>query len=277
MDWIGSMGFMALHAACILIFWVGFSWPAVMACIGLYVLRMFGITAGYHRYFSHRSYKTSRVFQFVLAFLGCSSAQMGPLWWAAHHRTHHMYSDKEGDIHSPVLHGLWWSHVGWILSCKYVRTNLETIPDFAKYLELRLLDRFHWIAPVTLGFFLFFFGEYLAAVHPEWGTNGIQMLVWFSLSTVCLYHGTFSINSLAHVLGWRRFALRDSSRNNLMLALITMGEGWHNNHHRYPSAARQGMYWWEIDISYLILRVLSWCRLVWDLRPYPREVYVESR
>jgi len=188
-----------------------------------------------------------------------------------------MYSDKEGDIHSPVLHGLWWSHVGWILSCKYVRTNFETIPDFAKYLELRLLDRFHWIAPVTLGFFLLFFGEYLAAVRPEWGTNGFQMVAWFFLSTVCLYHATFSINSLAHVFGRRRFALRDSSRNNLMLALITLGEGWHNNHHRYPSAARQGMYWWEVDISYLILRVLSWCRLVWDLRLYPQEVYVEAR
>jgi stearoyl-CoA desaturase (Delta-9 desaturase) len=193
--------------------------------------------------------------------VGTMSVQKGPLWWAAHHRRHHTYSDQEGDIHSPVLRGLWWSHVGWILSARYDKTDLDAIPDMARYPELRWLDRFHIVPPVLLAVALY-----------QWG--GAVMLVWgFFVSTTVLYHGTFVINSLAHVFGTRRFETGDESRNNLWLALITMGEGWHNNHHRYPGSERQGFYWWEIDMSHYILKALSYVGVVWNLRVPPISLF----
>jgi stearoyl-CoA desaturase (delta-9 desaturase) len=237
---------------------------------------MFAITGGYHRYFSHRSYKTSRWFQFLLAFLGATSAQKGPLWWASHHRHHHRHSDTEEDVHSPGINGVWYAHVGWILSNKYVDTKGELVKDFLKFPELRWLDSYHVVAPVLLAVGVFFFGVWLETLG--FNTSGFQMLVWgFFISTVLLYHGTFVINSFTHLIGKRRFKTGDDSRNNLWLALITLGEGWHNNHHRYPGSERQGMFWWEIDISHYILRILSWCGLVWDIRTHPERIYEEAR
>jgi len=269
-DWKRLAPFVGLHLSCLFVFVVGWSWTAVIAGFLLYVVRMFAITAGYHRYFSHRAFRTSRAGQLCLAVVGASAAQRGPLWWAAHHRHHHEFSDLPEDIHSPKQRGFFWSHVGWVLDRANFRTRIERIKDFAKFPELRFLDRFDIIAPISLAVAMFLLGAALEAWAPGLGTNGWQMLVWgFVVSTVALYHGTFTVNSLAHIVGKRRYETKDTSRNNVFIALITLGEGWHNNHHHYPASARQGFYWWEIDVSYYILKTLALIGLVWDIRPVP--------
>jgi len=259
-DVFKSLPFFAVHAAALLVFFVDFRWSYPLVALGLYVVRIFGITAGFHRYFSHRAYKTGRIFQFVLAWLGSMSAQKGVLWWAAHHRDHHKHSDEPEDLHSPRQRGLWWAHVGWILSKRYDETKFERIRDFARFPELRWLNRWHLVPPVTLAVALFVVG-------------GLPLLVWgFFLSTVLTWHGTFTINSLSHVFGSRRYPTQDDSRNNFLLALVTLGEGWHNNHHYYMSTANQGWFWWEVDVTYYVLKLLSWVGLVRDLRTPPRQV-----
>ncbi|QOV23141.1 acyl-CoA desaturase [Anabaenopsis elenkinii] len=276
-DLVGNIPFISVHIAGLLIFSVGFSWTALITCLLLWFVRMFGITAGYHRYFSHRTYQTTRFFQFILAVLGNASAQLGPLWWAAHHRHHHKYADTEQDIHSPVVHGSWWSHIGWVVSPQYSQTDEYQIRDFAKYPELQYLNRFHMVVPLLLAITVTVIGILFEIYLPSLQTSGLQMLIWgFCLSTVLLYHSTFTINSLAHIIGSRRFHTSDNSRNNLFLALITLGEGWHNNHHYYPASERQGFYWWEIDITHYILTVLSWLGIVWNLRTPPPKIYDQS-
>jgi len=252
--------FWAVHLACLLAFYTGVTWSAFAVCLALFWLRMFGITAGYHRYFSHRSYKTGRAFQFVLALLGTLSVQKGVLWWAGNHRVHHKFSDQEGDVHSPIQRGFWWSHAGWILAEDYEETLFDRIPDMAKYPELRWLNEHYLAPPVGLAVGLFLVG-------------GLTWLVWgFFISTTVLWHSTFTINSLAHVFGSRRYETSDQSRNNIWLALLTMGEGWHNNHHRFMNSARQGFFWWEIDASYYVLVALSWLGVVWDLQQPPQRL-----
>ena len=252
--------FLLVHVAALGVFWTGITATAVILCVTLYLVRMWALTAGFHRYFSHRSYKTSRWFQFFLAFLGQTSAQKGVLWWAATHRHHHRHSDTPEDVHSPKHAGFWFSHVGWIFSPQKNEADYSTIQDFAKYPEIRFLDR-HPYFPA----FLLAVACYLIAGWPG-------LFVGFFLSTVILYHGVFAINSVAHVVGKQRYVTADDSRNNWWLALITLGEGWHNNHHHYQSSTRQGFYWWEVDISYYVLKVLSWLGLVWDLRAPPKAV-----
>jgi stearoyl-CoA desaturase (delta-9 desaturase) len=236
------------------------------------------LTAFYHRYFAHRAFKTTRWFQFAGAFLANAAAQRGPLWWAAHHREHHRHSDKAGDVHSPHVHGFWWSHMGWFMERGNFAKGRDGVKDLAKYPELRFLDRFDLVAPVTLAVAMFGLGTLLERYFPAWNTSGWQMLVWaFLVSTIALYHVTYAVNSLAHVWGTRRYPTSDESRNNWWIALATFGEGWHNNHHYYPSSARQGFYWWEIDMTYCILRMLSWVGIVWDLREVPPHVLQEGR
>ncbi len=277
-NWLRCLPFVVVHLGCLGLFWVGSSTVAVVVCLAAFWLRMFAITAFYHRYFSHRSYKTSRAWQFVFAVLGNTAAQRGPLWWASHHRQHHKHSDDSEDLHSPIAHGFWWSHVGWFMSDKGFGTDYSVIKDLAKYPELRFLNRFDSLVPVLFGCFMFVLGEAIAAFWPASGTSGAQMLVWgFFISTVLLFHATFTINSLGHVWGKRRFATKDQSRNNFLLALLTLGEGWHNNHHRFAVSARQGFYWWELDISYLILRGLAWMGVVRDLNPVPQRILDEGR
>jgi stearoyl-CoA desaturase (Delta-9 desaturase) len=272
-DWLRVVPFLILHLACLAPIWVGWSWAAVLAAVALYFVRMFAVTGFYHRYFSHRSFKTSRWAQFLFALWGGTAVQRGPLWWAAHHRHHHRFSDQEDDPHSPHHHGLYWSHFGWITSRANFRTRLENVKDLARFGELRFLDRFDVLVPLVFAAGLFGFGEFLAARFPGLGTNGPQMLVWgFFISTVALFHGTSTINSLAHTFGRRRYQTRDQSRNSFLLALVTLGEGWHNNHHHFPASTRQGFFWWEIDITYYILRAFAWVGLIWDLRPVPEKV-----
>lgn len=256
-----SVPFFAVHAGAVAgVAWLGWSWKGFALAMGLYFVRMFAVTGGYHRYFSHRTYRTSRAFQFVLAWLAQTSFQKGVLWWAAHHRDHHKHSDTKRDPHSWREEGFWWSHVGWILSRDTEETNFKNVGDLARYPELRWLNRYHLVPGVLLGAGLVLAGGWPALV---WG-----LLV----STVFVWHGTFAINSLAHWWGRRRYETTDDSKNSLILALVTMGEGWHNNHHYYPRSTRQGFFWWEIDVTYYILRALAAVGLVWDLHAPPKAV-----
>jgi len=265
-----------IHLFLLAIPFVGASWAAVGVCLALFFGRMFVITAFYHRYFSHRSFSTHRVTQFVFAFLGTTCAQRGPIWWAAHHRDHHRHSEDEHDLHSPHRHGLLWSHMGWFNSDAGLETNWKAVPDWAQFRELVWLERLHLVGPVVLAVAMYLLGWGLERAGV--GTSGWQMLVWgFGVSTVLLYHGTFTINSIAHVVGRRRFATKDDSRNNFWLALLTLGEGWHNNHHFYPGSARQGFYWWEVDLCYYGLWLMQKAGLVWGLRPVPKRVYEAAR
>ncbi len=269
-DYWRVIPFVAIHLACFSLFWVGYSAFAIIFAIVLYALRMFAITGFYHRYFSHKAFQTSRAGQFVFAVLGATAVQRGPLWWAAHHRNHHSHSDEEIDAHSPVQHGFLWSHIGWFLSRNNFHTQFDRVKELAKFPELRFLDRFDVLIPTVFACGIFGLGVLLEKYAPSLGTNGWQLLVWgFVISTVVLYHATFSVNSLAHIWGKRRYATSDHSRNNFLIALLTLGEGWHNNHHHYPGSASQGFYWWEIDFTYYGLRILSSLGLIWDLRKVP--------
>lgn len=272
-DWWRVIPFVGLHIACLSLIWVGWSWFAVAFAVVLYALRMFAITGFYHRYFAHKAFQTSRLGQLIFAIIGATAVQRGPLWWAAHHRDHHVHSDQEDDAHSPVQHGFFWSHMGWFLSSANFATKFERVKELAKFPELRFLDRFDILVPIAFAIAIYVFGELLASYAPHLNTNGPQLLVWgFVISTVALYHATFSVNSLAHVWGKRRYQTRDHSRNNFLIALLTLGEGWHNNHHHYPGAAKQGFYWWEIDFTYYGLRILAALGLIWNLRTVPTDI-----
>lgn len=277
-EFLRILPFILLHLACFTVFFVGFSPTALIIAVLLYALRMFAITGFYHRYFAHKAFKTSRFVQFIFAFLAASSAQRGPLWWASHHRHHHANSDKPDDSHSPVQRGFFWSHISWFLTNKNFNSKNERVKDLLVYPELKFLDRFDVIAPLFLAASLYVLGAALEIYAPHLQTSGLQLLVWgFVISTVVLYHMTFTVNSLAHVWGKRRFNTSDQSRNNSLIALLTLGEGWHNNHHHFPSAARQGFYWWEIDLTYYGLKILSALGLIWDLRKVPAEVLSNKR
>ena len=272
-DWPRLLPFVALHLGALAVVWVGVSTTAVATATLLYVLRMFAITGFYHRYFSHCAFRTSRAAQFVFALFGAAGVQRGALWWASQHRHHHAHSDLTEDVHSAHQHGFIWSHMGWFMARENFATRRELIEPLWRYRELRFLDRYDGLVPVALGVALYGLGEALAEWAPFLQTNGPQLVVWgFCISTVALYHATFTINSMAHRFGRRRYATPDDSRNNFWLALLTFGEGWHNNHHHFPGAARQGFYWWEIDLTYYGLRVLAALGIIWDLKELPTEM-----
>jgi stearoyl-CoA desaturase (delta-9 desaturase) len=237
---------------------------------------MFAITGFFHRYFSHKSYSTTRFFQFIMAVWGALAVQRGALWWAYTHRHHHQHSDEPEDKHSPVVDGFWWSHIGWITSKKNFPTDYSKIPDLAKYPELVFLNRFDTLVPALFAASLYGLGAFLE--NRGYSTSGAQLLVWgFFISTTVLFHGTSCINSLAHVFGSKRFkTTEDESRNSFLLTLITLGEGWHNNHHRYQATTKQGFYWWEFDPTYYLLKVMSWLGIIWGLKGVPESVYAEA-
>jgi stearoyl-CoA desaturase (delta-9 desaturase) len=274
--WVRSVPFLLMQLSVLSVFLVGVSWVAVAIAFAFWAVRMFAITGFYHRYFSNRAFKTSRAMQLVMALWGSMAVQKGALWWAAHHRDHHRNSDTAADLHSPVKHGFWWSHMLWIMSTLAKPTYFQRVKELARFPELRFFDRFHLIVPVLAAGGMFALGAGLENWAPGLGTNGWQMLVWgFFVSTFVLYHTTYSINSLTHRFGSRRFHTSDESRNHWFFALITLGEGWHNNHHHYPSAARMGFRWWEIDLTWYGLWLMSKLGLIWDLRPVPRELLVD--
>ena len=265
-----------IHLTPLLLLWSGlgtkFDWGVL---IFMYFARMFFVTGGYHRYFAHKTYNTSRFFQFLIAFCAQTTVQKGALWWASEHRVHHKHSDKPSDPHSNKIYGFFYSHIGWIIGPDFKKTHYEAIRDFAKFPELVWLNKNHLIPAIITAFGVFFLGGY---VHGgEFGVDFFEkglptLVIGFFISTLILFHGTFSINSLSHMIGGKRYETGDESRNSFVLALVTMGEGWHNNHHYYQASARQGFFWWEIDITYYLLKTLSFLGLIWDLRPVPNYI-----
>ncbi|MGQ0653189.1 MAG: acyl-CoA desaturase [Betaproteobacteria bacterium] len=269
---------LVVHVGAIAAFFMPFDWTLVWLLAASWLIRMFGVEAGYHRYFSHRAFKTSRAFQFVLGLLGASSGQRGPLWWAAHHRSHHRHSDQDGDLHSP-RDGFWHAHLGWLLDKKNVDTDLDAIPDFARYPELRWLNRFYLVPMLA-----FLAALAVAGANGWFGPDvgGWSAVLWgFFLPTAGVLHVTLAVNSIAHLRGRlggsRRYDTTDGSVNHAWLAIPTTGASWHNNHHRYGASARAGFRWWEVDLSYVGLKLLEACRVVWALRPVPPEVLAEGR
>ena len=219
------------------------------------------VTIGYHRYFSHRSFDTSRWFQFLLAVGGCSARfQKGPLWWVATHRQHHRHSDRPGDPHSPVDRGFWYAHLWWMFSRDLLAVDYSVVKDLAKFPELRWLDRF-WMLPGLL----FATGCYFAL-----GWSGV--VIGYCLPLAVMFQVTFAVNSVCHLFGSRRFETGEESRNNWLIAFLANGEGWHNNHHRAPYSARHGCAWYELDPSYQLIRLFAWLGLVWDVKLPPAEL-----
>ena len=272
--WLRITPFIALHLACLAPIWVGVSGTALTVAVASYVLRGFAVSAFYHRGFSHRAFRAHRAVQFVFAFLAAAATQRGPLWWAGQHRLHHAHTDTGDDPHSSPR-GFWWSHMLWFLNRTNFPTPMHRVRDLARFPELVWLDRYDVVAPVIYAAGMFALGEALAPAFPEAG--GWQMLVWgYVISTVALMHVTFMVNSLAHRVGRRRFATHDGSRNSAWLALLTFGEGWHNNHHRHAASARLGFYWWQFDLAWLGLKLLDKLGLVWDLKTPPRAVLDEG-
>lgn len=258
LHFLNALPFLLMHLMCLGVFFVGFSWTALAVAVFMYGLRMFAITGFYHRYFSHKAFKTSRFCQFLFGVLGCSAVQRGPLWWAANHRHHHAHSDQPEDIHSPIQHGVLWSHTLWFLSDEAASTNMKLVPDLAKYPELRFLDKFEKFVGLMVGTSMFFLGVLLQRIWPTLGTDGWQMLIWgFFVSTMFTWHGTYLVNSLTHIFGRRPYKTRDDSRNSFVIAILTFGEGWHNNHHAHPTSAAHGLAWYELDLTYLHIRALQ--------------------
>ncbi|HEY4015425.1 MAG TPA: acyl-CoA desaturase [Polyangiaceae bacterium] len=255
MEHLSNVLFVGMHLAVLLAFVVPSSWLVRGLALGSYGVRMWAITAGYHRYFAHRSYKTGRVFQLFLAILGSTAMQNGPIWWASVHRRHHRYADREGDPHSPVGRGIWYAHIGWNFDrTRPAADERSNVSDLTRFPELRFVDRHNWLPLVAYAVACFALG-------------GLPALLWsFVISTVAVFHCTMLINSLGHVWGSRRYATSDQSRNNALLAVLTLGEGWHNNHHKCRSSARQGFLWWEVDVTYYVLRALGWMGVIWNIR-----------
>jgi stearoyl-CoA desaturase (delta-9 desaturase) len=278
-DLASCYALVSVHLLALSAFFVSFSWFALSLCIALYVIRAWFITAGYHRYFAHKTYKTSRPFQFLLAFFGATAGQRGALWWASHHRRHHRYTDQPEDVHSPVQRGFFWSHLGWLLCKKFTYADPSVIQDFSKYPELRFLDKYHMLPFFMYAVALFGLGELLANYAPGLRATGPQLLVWGAfVSTVILYHATFMVNSVTHIWGAQPFKTKDESRNNWLVAILALGEGWHNNHHRFPYSEKQGfLYWWQIDVTHIALKGLEKMGLIWDIKTAPDYILDEAR
>jgi len=269
-DWFRVIPFILIHFGALAALWTHFEWYLVWVALFLFVIRMFAITGFYHRYFAHKTFKTSRLMQFIFAFIGSTAAQRGPIWWASHHRRHHLNSDKHNDHHSPHTHHFLWSHMGWFLAKKNFLTDRKVVRDLIKFKELVLIDRFDWLPPVLLLLSLFVIGEYLSLIS---GVSGLNMVIWgFCVSTILVYHCTFAVNSIAHLWGTQRYNTKEESKNNFFVALLTFGEGWHNNHHHYPGSIRQGFFWWEVDLTYYALRFLSFFGIVYNLRTVSKAI-----
>jgi stearoyl-CoA desaturase (Delta-9 desaturase) len=276
---IMKLRFLLLHVACLGVFFVPFSQSLLILTIIMFFAKTFGLEAGYHRYFAHKSFKTGRIFQFILALLGASGGYRGPLWWAAYHRYHHRYADTKNDIHSPSHTSFWYAHMGWFFNPSILETDLTKVKEFLKFPELILLNRLHYLCAFIQIGLLYCLGSFTHIMGPH--VTGLQCVIYgFFLSTVLGLHTTFAINSIAHQKGfggYRRFNTDDMTRNNGWLAIPSMGGSWHNNHHRYAATARAGFYYWEIDLTYYILRILALVGIVWDIRAVPPDILEEGR
>ena len=269
--YVVAVAFVLFHVVSLSVFYVGVSIPALIVLVVSYFTRGFGITAGYHRLLAHRSFQTGRVVQFLLALAGCFAIQGGPLWWVAHHRSHHRYTETDEDIHSPRTKGLWQSHMGWMMHNEAFNEKGANTRDLHKFPELKFLQRYYvWVIAAELGGF-YGLGVLLNILFPEAGTSGLQILVWgFFLCTMLLWHATFMVNSVCHTWGSRAYETEDTSTNNLFVGLCALGEGWHNNHHQYPLSSRHGLQWWQFDLTWISLNVMKFFHLVSDLK-LPKE------
>ena len=270
--WSVIIGMTIFHLACLLVFVVGVSATALWVAFGMYVFRGMGVTTGYHRLLAHRSFKTNRVVQFILAFAGSLAVQGGPLWWVAHHRAHHAETDTEEDIHSPVTRGMWAAHMGWMMTDEAFNEKGTNSRDLHKFPEIKMLQRHYvWLIVFQIAA-LYGVGAWLASAYPGLGTSGAQLVVWgFFVSTVFTWHVTFMVNSVCHRWGGRPYDTGDASTNNVFIGFLGFGEGWHNNHHLYPNSARHGLRWWQLDVTYMLIKVLSWVGLASDLK-LPKEL-----
>jgi stearoyl-CoA desaturase (Delta-9 desaturase) len=260
--------FWAVQASALLVFAVPFHRGLIALWAASHFLRAIGLTLAFHRYFAHRAFKMNRIARFVWAWIGTSAMPKGPLWWAGHHVNHHRYADRDGDPHSPMVSGVYYAHIGWFLNDarhdKLAPGN-PVIRDFSKAPEIVFLERYYFLPPLVLATAMFAIG-------------GLSWLVWgFCLPTMTLAHATFAINTVNHMFGTRRFETVDESRNNPITAFFAVGEGWHNNHHRYQRAARNGFYWWEFDPTWYVIRAMAAVGLAWDVQPVPRRIYEEAR
>lgn len=252
--WRNIVYFSALHLLPLGALITGAGAAELVAAGALYWIRIWFVTAGYHCYFSHRAFETSRAFQLVLAIGAQASGQGSVLRWATAHRYHHANSDRASDLHSPHGRGLWHAHMGWLLRTRYLAPSTPRPGPLTRFPELRWLDRHPNVPPAALAL--------LALL--AFGLPGL--FVVYGLGTVLVYHATFTVNSLAHRFGARPYETPDRSRNNWFVALIMLGGGWHNNHHRFPRSARQGLAWWELDVTYYVLLGLARLGIVRALR-----------
>jgi stearoyl-CoA desaturase (delta-9 desaturase) len=245
------------HIFAIAAFW-SFSWTNLAVALALHWIAVgFGISLGYHRLHTHRGFKTSKAFEYFLAICGTLTLEGGPMFWVATHRQHHQLSDQEGDPHSP-RDGGFWAHMGWILFGDTHHNNTELMgkyaPDLGREPFYRWLNTYHYLPLTTLGLILLAVG-------------GWSMVLWgIFLRVIVGLHATWLVNSATHMWGSRRFETRDDSRNSWWVALLTFGEGWHNNHHAHPVSARHGLAWYEFDISWITLRILNAFGIVRDLK-----------
>ena len=260
--------FWLVQASAVLMFAVPFRWAFVALWAASHFSRALGLTLIFHRYLAHRAFQMNRVARFVWAFIGTAAMQKGPLWWAGHHVNHHRYADRDGDPHSPSVSGFYYAHIGWFLNDTrhdQLPPSNPVIRDFSKDFEIAWLERFFVVPPLLLAIAMFLAG-------------GLPWLVWgFCVPTVTLAHSTFAINTINHMFGSRRFETLDASRNNLLTAFFAVGEGWHNNHHRYQRAARNGFYWWEFDPTWYVIRAMAAVGLVWGIQSVPTRIYEEAR
>jgi len=259
--YIVMFAMLLFHLGCLGVFYTGVSIESFTVFLIRFLIIGSGITIGYHRLLAHRSFTTSRFMQFIFALNGTMAIQGGPLWWVSHHRLHHAHTETDKDVHSPIKYGFWESHIGWMINPKSIKETPSYAKDLYKFPEIKFLQKHYVIITLLQGILIYLLGEYLP------GTSGAEMLVWgFFISTVYLWHITFCVNSVCHLWGKRPYNTNDNSTNNVVVALLTGGEGWHNNHHMYPYSARHGLKWWQIDISYAVIKLLSILRLVRNIK-----------
>ena len=275
---IVTAGMLLFHVGALGVVFTGASTVAVVSALVYYLIRGFGITGGFHRLLAHRSFTASRPVQFLFALTGSLAIQGGPLWWVAHHRAHHRYTETDRDIHSPKTKGFWRSHIGWMFSPASFNENGAGARDLHRIPELKFLQRNYAFIALGQGVVIYAYGALLARFFPELGTSGLQMLVWvYFIGTVALWHATFMVNSVCHTWGARPFDAGDASTNNWLVVVLALGEGWHNNHHKFANSARHGLRWWEVDMTWIALRVLNALGIVRDLKlPHP-QVLADAR
>jgi stearoyl-CoA desaturase (delta-9 desaturase) len=260
--------FWIVQASALLIFFIPFSWELAALWAASHFLRAVGLTLAFHRYYAHRAFQMNRIARFVWTFIGIAAMQKGPLWWAGHHVNHHRFADRDGDPHSPMISGVYYAHIGWFLNdARHDRLEPSNpvVRDFSKVPEIAWLDRYFAVPPLMLAAAMYLAG-------------GMPWLIWgFCLPTMTLAHATFAINTVNHMFGTRRFDTIDESRNNALTAFFAVGEGWHNNHHRYQRAARNGFYWWEFDPTWYVIRIMAAVGLAWDVHRVPERIYREAQ